>query len=150
MMLIDAHGALRKMSKYLVSKWLMLWYLQGLFPITWRRHHMEPLSALLAFPLINARSADLWCFFDIRMVNKRLNKQWGCWWIETPCRSCDVTVISGYPDIMIWIPLPHYCPFMGKISWTVVNLTLKVSVMWRFHHHVYRKHFWNWGWDVHV
>ena len=44
-------------------------------------------------PLTKASSADLWCFFFIRL-NKRLNKQWSYWWFGTPCGSCDVTVIK--------------------------------------------------------
>ena len=63
---------------------------------SWWRHHMETISALLAFYTGNSpvtgefpaqrpvtRSFDV--FFDLRL-NERLSKQsWG-WWFETPSR----------------------------------------------------------------
>ena len=65
--------------------------------ITWWRHQMETISALLTLCVGNSpvtgefpsqrsvtRSSDV--FFDLRL-NKRLSKQsWG-WWFETPSRS---------------------------------------------------------------
>ena len=57
---------------------------------TWWRHQMETFSALLALchrwlPRTKASDAELWFFFDLHL-NKRLSKQWGGWWFETPSR----------------------------------------------------------------
>ena len=65
--------------------------------------HMETFSALLVLcdgkpPVIGGfpsqrpvtRSFDVG--FDVRLV-KRFDKQWNCWWFETPFCACDVTVM---------------------------------------------------------
>ena len=62
----------------------------------WWRHQMETFSALLAICAGNSpvtgefpakwpvtRSFDV--FFNL-LLNKRLSKQWWCWWFETPSR----------------------------------------------------------------
>ena len=38
--------------------------------------------------------------FDV-LLNKRLNKQWSCWWFETWC-SCDVALMGRKLDVLIW------------------------------------------------
>ena len=66
---------------------------EWLLPLPMRRHQMETFSALLAICAANSpvdgefpsqrpvtRSFDV--FFDLRL-NKRLSKQWWCWWFET-------------------------------------------------------------------
>ena len=63
----------------------------------WWRHQMETFSALLVifagnsavsgqFPAQRPVTRTFDVFFDIRL-NKRLSKQWWCWWFETLSRS---------------------------------------------------------------
>ena len=63
----------------------------------WWRHQMETFSALLAIcvgnsPLTSEFSTQrpvtlsFDVFFDLRLI-KRLSKQSGCWWFETPSRQ---------------------------------------------------------------
>ena len=71
--------------------------LQGWSPMSWWRHQMEALSALLAictgnspvtgeFPAQKPVTRGFDVFLGLRL-NKRLSKQsWG-WWFETPSRS---------------------------------------------------------------
>ena len=65
--------------------------------VAWWRHQMETFSSLLAicagnspvpgeFPAQRPVTRRFDVFFDLR-PNKRLSKQWWCWWIETPSRS---------------------------------------------------------------
>ena len=75
----------------------------------WWRHQTETLSALLALcagdsPVTGefrsqrpvTQSFDI--FFDLHL-NKRLSKQWRCWWFEMPScslwRHCNDTLIIG-------------------------------------------------------
>ena len=62
--------------------------------LPWWRHQMETFSALLAicagnspvpgeFPSQRPVTQSFDVFFDLR-PNKRLSKQWGGWWFETP------------------------------------------------------------------
>ena len=65
---------------------------------TWWRHQMETFSALLELCMVNpsdtggfshpnkANDAEVSCFYDVQL-NKRMSKQLGCWWFETPWRS---------------------------------------------------------------
>ena len=64
--------------------------------ITWWRHQMETFSALLAicagnspvtgeFPTQRPVTRSFDVFFDL-CLNKRLSKQWRCWWYETQSR----------------------------------------------------------------
>ena len=50
-----------------------------------------------------ARSFDI--FFDLRL-NKRLRKQWWCWWFETPShplwRQRNVSLKQTYGDLIRW------------------------------------------------
>ena len=91
--------------------------------ITWWRHQMETLPALLALcagnsPVTNkfpsqrpvTRSFDV--FFDLRL-NKWLSKQsWG-WWFETPsCSSwrhcneiCDILLVGTAPTVSWFVSL---------------------------------------------
>ena len=75
------------------------------YGISWWRHEMETSSALLAlgegnppvtggFPSQRPVTGSLDVVFDVHL-NKRLNKQWTCWWFETPRCSCDVTVMHS-------------------------------------------------------
>ena len=38
-------------------------------------------------------AGDTWCSHVLNL-NKLLNKELGCWWFETPWRSCDVIVVT--------------------------------------------------------
>ena len=61
------------------------------FPRYWpfvRGIHRSPVDSQT-----KASGAEIWCFLWYIHLNKRLNKQWSCWWFRTPCRSCDVTVM---------------------------------------------------------
>ena len=75
--------------------------------LTWWRHQMETLSALLAFCAGNSpvtgefpSQRPVTCgfdvFFDLRL-NKQLSKQSWSWWFETPSyslwRQCNVTYL---------------------------------------------------------
>ena len=66
--------------------------------ISWWRHQMETISALLTicagnspvrgeFPTQRPVTRSFDAFFDLRM-NKRLSKQWWGWWFDTP--SCSL------------------------------------------------------------
>ena len=66
---------------------------------TWWRHLMEAFSTLLAFcewkppvtggfPLTKASDAELGCFLWSAIEKKRLSKESGHWWFETP--SCSL------------------------------------------------------------
>ena len=76
--------------------WPILAQITPCLIITWWRHQMETVSALLAFceghppvtdgfPSQKPVTQNFEVFFDVRL-NKRLSKQWRCWWFETPCR----------------------------------------------------------------
>ena len=88
------------------EQWYYLWfYVRRTMPpterysnalISWWRHQMETLSALLTFCEGNSSSTgeffpqrpvtrSLDVFFYLRQ-NKRLSKQWWGWWFETPSR----------------------------------------------------------------
>ena len=95
--------------------------------VSWWRHQMELISALLALCAENSpvpgefhaqrpvtRSFDV--FFDLH-PNKRLSKQWWGWWFETsPCplrrhRNVNIVVYLGqnldfYYELCILIFLP--------------------------------------------
>ena len=94
--------------------------------VTWCRHHMETLSALLAictgnspvdgeFPAQRPVTRNVDVFFDLHL-NKRLSKQWWGWWFETPsrplCRHCNVPSISfpyltlQYTDVVYTLLAP--------------------------------------------
>ena len=83
---------------------------------SWWRHQMETFSALLAIGVGNSsvtgefpaqrpvtRSLDI--FFDLRL-NKRLSKQSGGWWFETPSRPlwrhCNVVITGMLRNKQAW------------------------------------------------
>ena len=89
------------------------WLLHPLILKSWLRHQMEILSALLTLCAGNSpvtgvllsqrpvtRRFDV--FFDL-CLNKRLSKQWWCWWFETPAcslwRHCNV---YKYSQLNYW------------------------------------------------
>ena len=85
----------------------------GIFSVSWWRHQMETLSALLTIFTGNSpvtqwpvtRSFDV--FFDLRL-NKRLSKQSRGWWFETLSRPigrhCNVTSsLWGISTSLRWI-----------------------------------------------
>ena len=95
---VNTRSAAREISLNLVSHFELHPLVNNRYTenITWWRHPMETLSALLALCVGNwpaagefparrpvTRSVDV--FFDLRL-NKRLSKQWWCWWCETPSR----------------------------------------------------------------
>ena len=72
--------------------------------LTWRRHDMETLSALMVIcegnPLVTGRfsaqrvsNVIFDVFFDVN-PKRLLNKQWSYRWFATPWRSCDVSVMA--------------------------------------------------------
>ena len=99
--------------------------------ITWWRHQMETLSALLALCAGNSpvtgefpsqrpvtRSFDV--FFDLRL-NERLSKQSRGWWFETTWRHYDVIVMNV-------VELGHH--WFGraiKLPWIFPGAPLKVN-----------------------
>ena len=86
--------------------------------LTWWRHQMETFSALLAicsgnspvpgeFPTQRPVTRSFDVFFDLR-PNKRLSKQWWCWWFETQScplwRHCNEWLHMGHKDIGFGFP----------------------------------------------
>ena len=63
-------------------------------------------------PCTKASDAVLWCFLDLRL-NKKLSKQWGDWWFETPShplwRHCNDKLYSFYINYFIWWPFIPVC-----------------------------------------
>ena len=101
---------------------------EGLVP--WWRHQMETFSALLAicagnspvpgeFPAQRPVTQSFDVFFD-HPLNKRLSKQWWCWWFETLSRPlwrhCNAMKYSFY-----WVTLG-----IGKLLLVSVKSTLCV------------------------
>ena len=127
---------------------------------TWRRHQMEPFSALLAlcagnspvsgeFPAQRPVTRSFDVFFDLR-VNRRLSKQsWG-WWFETlsyslwrhrndhkdmhpslPWELCSNIGTCPHHDHAIhWKGLLYYCPFVRGIHRWPMGSPHKRLIIW--------------------
>ena len=98
---------------------------QTFHSISWWRHQMETLSALLALCAGNSpvsgefpsqrpvmRSFDV--LFDL-CLNKQLRKQWKGWWFETPSRS-------------LWRQSNRVMIGSDNLHWLVVYLTPKLCL----------------------
>ena len=103
------------------KKYILLFRLFSLLHtlIPWWRHEMETYSALLwgkppvtgEFPSQRLVTRSLDVFFDLRL-NKRLSKQSGCRWFDTPSRSlwrrCNVRSESNKYSIKKALGIRHY------------------------------------------
>ena len=73
------------------------------------------LSASLTFwvdsPFQKVSIVGLWSFVVI-ILNKLLTEQRNCRWLETSCRSCDVSVVSNRPI--------HIVIFSDYCTWNVI------------------------------
>ena len=87
---------------------------------SWWRHAMETLSALLPLcegkppvtgAFLSQRAANVGFLFDISL-NKRLNKSFSCWWLETPWRSlwrhCKAMTLYKSWRFNLWAGQKHF------------------------------------------
>ena len=123
-----------------------MWDTENEMVILWWRHQMETFTALLAICAGNSpvtgeflaqrpstRSFDV--FFDMRL-NKRLSKQSGCWWFETPSRSlwrqCNAQRrLHHYDDGCQWI---GKSPIIGIPYHTSVRPNSQADIVTESHH----------------
>ena len=109
------------------------WWITG--PL-WGESTGESLVLCEGNPLVNhwpfVRRIHWWIImlsFDFPLVNlnKLLNKQPSCWWLEMPWGSCDITAINTVQfgccwtqGVIKWLYILRVCLFVGQIQ---LNLT---------------------------
>ena len=79
--------------------------INSMYVSTWWRHQMETFSALLAICAGNSPVPDE--FPTTLRLNKRLSKQWWCWWFETLSRPLwrhrnEVYFSNSFCEVISW------------------------------------------------